>query len=348
MVTIREVQPTTNGYDGADKVITLTTCQAGDTIVIGRATTANPFGAAPTSTAGVVTQKAGVTNGFAGRCRIDVYTCPVGTTGTKTVTIPYTDNAGGGAGDTQGHAYVIASGMNTDATSTNAGVDSGTASHVVNTLSPTGAADLLIGFIAAFQTSAAADYWTPPGSMTEGSESYDSGFLGFWSGYEQLVASGATGTRTATAVTTDNRYVSVGITLAPAAVSQAVGTATETDIAIGVGRTKTKAVGTATETDSAISAGRTKTKAVSTATETDTAITVTRTKTKAVGAAAETDSVFGVGRTKVRAVGTATETDTALPASYIRDLELTCGPLELKWRTGPPSLKWTFGSPKVR
>lgn len=251
MVSIREVVPTANGFTGADKTVSATTCLAGDTLVIAHACTTNPFPGDPTSSAGTLVQAATVTNGFAGRCRLRVYTCPVASSGNKTVTF-----TGGTTGDIQGHVFVIAGAVAVDGTpSTNPGVDLGTASHIINAVSPAGAADLLIGFIAAFQTAAGANYWTPPGSMSEDAESFDANFLGLWSGHEQLAASGSTGTRTVTAVTSDNRYVSIGIAVSPAGLTQAIGVAAEADAAQAIGRIKSRALGIAAATELAMPLG---------------------------------------------------------------------------------------------
>lgn len=214
MVTIRETQPTANGFVSADKTVSLTTCVAGDTLVIAHAGNSNPFMADPTSDAGSLTQEATVTNAFAGRCRLRVYTCPVGSTGTKVVTFPYTDGAGGGAGDNHGSVLVLAGSLVEDGTSTEDGVDGSSATSIMNTLSPTLATDLLVAFFAAFNTDAAAGYYSAGASgMTLQAQSFDTGFLQLATFTEQLSASGATGTRAVVPVTSDNRYVSAGIAM---------------------------------------------------------------------------------------------------------------------------------------
>ena len=215
MVTIREVQATVNGFTGADKTVSLTTCVAGDTLVIAHACNTNPFPSDPTSDAGALTLEASVTNGFSGRCRLSVYTCTVGSTATKTVTF-----TGGSGGDVAGHAVVLAGAAIEDGTSTEDGVDGSSATHVMNTLTTSVATDLLLAFFSAFNTSAGADYYSPGASgMTKQAESYDTGFLLLASFSEQLSASGPSGTRTVVPVTSDNRYVSVGIALRPAVIA---------------------------------------------------------------------------------------------------------------------------------
>lgn len=91
----------------------------------------------------------------------------------------------------------------------------------------------------------------------------------------------------------------------------AVGTATETDTAIAIGRVKQRAVGTATETDAAVAVGRAKRLTVSTATSTEVALPITAVKSRAVGTATETDAVFAIVGSKSRTLGLAEETDTA-------------------------------------
>lgn len=91
----------------------------------------------------------------------------------------------------------------------------------------------------------------------------------------------------------------------------AIGTATETDTVIAVGRTKVRAVGTATETDTAQAFGRAKALVVGTATTTETALPIVATKTRTLGLVSETDTVSPIVPSKSRTIGTATETDTA-------------------------------------
>lgn len=217
MVTIREVQPTVNGFVAADKTVSVTTPVVGDILVIAHANTANPFAANPTSTAGTPALEATVTNGGAGRCRLRVYTCAVGSTGTKTVTFPYTDNAGGGAGDNHGSVLVLAGPLLQDGTSTNAGVDAASSTSVMNTLSTALDTDLLVAFFAAFVTTAGANYYSAGSSgMTLQAQSFDTGVLQLATFTEQLAAPGSTGTRAVVPATSDNRYVSVGIAMVAA------------------------------------------------------------------------------------------------------------------------------------
>lgn len=114
--------------------------------------------------------------------------------------------------------------------------------------------------------------------------------------------------------------------------STAAGTATETDTAQPVGRTRTTTAGTSTETDTAQPAGRTRSTAVTLAAETDAAQPVGRSRVTVagvalevdtaqpiaggsqtpVGTAAEVDAAQPVGRVSVHQLGTAAETDTAV------------------------------------
>lgn len=268
MVSIREVVPTVNGFTGADKTVSATTCLAGDTLVIAHICNTNPFPSDPTSSAGTPGLAATITNGFSGRARLSVYLCPVTTSGTKTVTF-----TGGAAADIQGHVVVIAGGVTADGTSTNPGVDSLSAAHVMNAVSPVGAADLLLAFFGAFNTAAGASYYSAaPSAMTLQAQSYDAGFLQLATFSEALAASGSTGTRTVTPVTSDNRYVSVGIALKPSGLVQALPTVIETNTAMPLGRVKSRALVAAVETNAAITLGRTKRRLLAVAIETDVAV----------------------------------------------------------------------------
>lgn len=107
-----------------------------------------------------------------------------------------------------------------------------------------------------------------------------------------------------------------------------VGTATETDTAIAIGRRKTRAVGTAAETDTAVALGRVKRRTVGLATSTEVALPIGRLKTRTLGTATETSAAFAVGRTKTRTLGLATETDAALPITLpgVADVKATSIP----------------------
>lgn len=93
----------------------------------------------------------------------------------------------------------------------------------------------------------------------------------------------------------------------------AVGTATETDTATAVARSKRRTVGTAAETDAAVALARAKQRAVGTATSTETAQPAGRVKARTLGTATETNTALTLARTKRRSVGPAGETDQALP-----------------------------------
>ncbi len=122
--------------------------------------------------------------------------------------------------------------------------------------------------------------------------------------------------------------------------SAAVGTATETDTALALGRAKARAVGAATETDAAQPLGRAKALAVGVATSTETAMPIGRAKSRALGVATETSSAFTIGRAKQRALGLASETDVALPitAPGVADVKATSTPAVTAAYTSDPAV----------
>lgn len=103
----------------------------------------------------------------------------------------------------------------------------------------------------------------------------------------------------------------VDIVLDEGGQSAAVATATETDTAVAVGRTKARTAGLAAETDAALPLARAKRLTVGTVAATEAALPIVAVKAKAIGAATETDTVFAVVPSKARTVGVAAETDTA-------------------------------------
>lgn len=137
--------------------------------------------------------------------------------------------------------------------------------------------------------------------------------------------------------TTRNPWIEFVPTITFQPLTVATGTATETDAAQAVTRSKVKAAGLATETDlalaplveniagaieiptglsntteSALALTRTKIRAVGLSNETDAAFAVGRTKVLGVTVGAETDAAFSVTATKQRAIGLATSTSSAL------------------------------------
>lgn len=120
-------------------------------------------------------------------------------------------------------------------------------------------------------------------------------------------AAGGTSQPLSTALETDTA-LTLGETKTKAAT-----TATEADTAISVGRVKAKAIGTAVETSSALTFGKGKTKSFSVALESDTAQVLGRAKTRSIGLAQETDLAQAFGRAKTKALGLPTESDTAQP-----------------------------------
>ncbi len=108
----------------------------------------------------------------------------------------------------------------------------------------------------------------------------------------------------------------------------AVGTATETDTAIAIGRRKVRTVGVAGETDTAVALARAKRRDVGTATSTEVALPIGRQKVRLLGVATETSTAFALARTKRRTLGLATETDLALPITLpgVADVKATSAP----------------------
>lgn len=98
--------------------------------------------------------------------------------------------------------------------------------------------------------------------------------------------------------------------------SASVGRSDETDTAIGLARSKSKAAQFAAETDIALALGRVKAKPVGLATETDNALAVSAVKTRSTGRADETDTALALG--EPAGVGLATETDSALSLARVK------------------------------
>lgn len=95
--------------------------------------------------------------------------------------------------------------------------------------------------------------------------------------------------------------------------TQAIGTAAETNTAQALGKRKTRTVGVATETSAAQPLGKTKTRAVGLAGETSTAQPLGRTKTRTLGVTTTTETALPLGKAKTRPLGTAVEVNTAQP-----------------------------------
>jgi hypothetical protein len=115
---------------------------------------------------------------------------------------------------------------------------------------------------------------------------------------------------TASAMAGSVDYISMTITYT----AQTLGTATETDTAFAITRSRRKTLETATETDSAfiITATKvTRTVNLGTATETNSSFAITRSRRATIGTATETDSSFAITRSRRVNVGLASETDSA-------------------------------------
>lgn len=143
--------------------------------------------------------------------------------------------------------------------------------------------------------------------------------------------------------------------------ARTAGLTTETDAAPALGRSKVRAAGLAGETNSATALGRAKARTLGVAAETDASQTFARSKARAAGLAAttgealpispssastlglasETDSAFVVGRVKARTLGVATETDTAIAIAGADVRDLVL-------TLGPVETKWHAGQPDLK
>lgn len=101
-----------------------------------------------------------------------------------------------------------------------------------------------------------------------------------------------------------------------------LGTASETDTAQPLGRTKTRALGLASETGTAQALGRAKSRAAAMASETDMAVGLARRKIRALTPASETSTAQALGRVKTRALGAAAETETAIALGKAKTVAL--------------------------
>lgn len=117
----------------------------------------------------------------------------------------------------------------------------------------------------------------------------------------------------------DNLTLSVPDT----SIEQAIATATETDTAGAIGKSKAKAIGIASETDTARIFGKAKVKAIGISSETDTAVAIGRLKKRTIGIASETDTAIAITKSKAKAVTLATETDTAGSFSRLKTKAIT-------------------------
>jgi hypothetical protein len=105
--------------------------------------------------------------------------------------------------------------------------------------------------------------------------------------------------------------------------ARAIGVASETDTAPGVGKARPITAATETDTAGTVTLGTGQNIAVTEATETDTAPAIGRSKAKAIGLASETDTAPAVGRRHAKALTTATETDSAPAARPAHSKALT-------------------------
>jgi len=151
---------------------------------------------------------------------------------------------------------------------------------------------------------------TQPSGWTE---FFDGGYATPATGCEVAgIASGFTSaTVTAGSTMSGGLYHAIELDASSPGQSAAANTATETDTAPALGRTKTRATTATTETDTAPALTRVKTHALSLSTETDIAQAVTQ-PPAGFTPAAETDTAPAFGRSHTRAIGAAVETDTGI------------------------------------
>lgn len=245
-------------------------------------------------------------------------------------------------------------GINAADDTASSGVDgvSGTSTPAHSTGTLAASTELIIAFGALHSLSALpsspvwAGAYTALTAVTQGSGS--SGVTNYV-GYKQPVGTAAESPSVSWTGNVSDRYMlTITFTIAGGQ-SAAVGTATETDSAIAVGRLKTRAVGLTSETDASIALGRRKTRALGIASATDAAIALARAKARALGLATSTEVALPLGRRKARALGIAAELDTAVHLTggggAVRDLVLVVGPPETKWSTGRPGAKWSADRP---
>lgn len=199
-IVIRAGAPATHVVSGTNPItVTLNGTrqpQAGDRLVIGHKNNWYGFSNMPTptvggSSSGVNAISGGSFDGGSNALHIKSYTYDVAATGDLTVVITET-----GAADEEKCLEVwVLGGVDQTTTIEDADVANGTGTSQVAAASiPISADDLLICSLINEQTAA----YTPPGSMTEAYDATDGGFIRVTGAYEQLAASGSTGTRTFT------------------------------------------------------------------------------------------------------------------------------------------------------
>lgn len=132
---------------------------------------------------------------------------------------------------------------------------------------------------------------------------------------DELVGSGATGTRTVVMGAASQDWLAISLILNPVTGgggSTPMGRGDETDSALALSTKKTRAASVTTETDAALALARLKRRAVGVAAETETAFALAPRKYRAVGRSDETDSALALSKKKTTATSLATETDNAL------------------------------------
>lgn len=267
----------------------------------------------------------------------------------------YTRKAVGGEGQTAtittsgNHETAVGwsrwGGLNATDDTASSGADgvAGTSTPAHSTGTLTTSTELIIAFGALHSLGATpsspvwADAYTAMTDVIQGSGS--SGVANYV-GYKQPVGTAAESPSVSWTGNVSDRYMLTITFTVTGGQSAAVGTATETDAAIAIGRSKSRAVGTATETDTAAALARAKLRAVGLATSTETALPIGRAKAGALGVASETNTAVAVAGSKRRTIGLATETDTALPIALpgVADVKATSTPAVTAAYTSTPAV----------
>ncbi len=107
-------------------------------------------------------------------------------------------------------------------------------------------------------------------------------------------------------------YFVDGVFVIGSTISAELGTATETDAALGLGRQKRRGVGIASNSEAAVALARSKARVVGLASDSEVALALGQHKVRTLGVAAGIEAARPLGRVKRRTLGVAVESDLAL------------------------------------